>query len=291
MGGSIEHRGRMKMSEKVYQISMYAATVMVVTLGADYMLEIFKLDQDLPQIRTIQQLASADIEFVMEETRYITIKGIYSDSINNDVTLQKIFNRTKVRHIDNGTFSFCDLSITESSQIDRTINLCALPSIYGVYIQKNDDRWQIDRIQDPIRTSTLNLFSSRVSFFRDPLQNMIHKYSDVGLLEGWRKRYMMSYGENISLNQAYLEEKTPTEEISPRYQLQPILVIGFSISIITLIGEIIWKIYIEKTPLGRAVSAFYRESSSRPATTSQLSARFRNTNVISPTYGSLPPME
>ncbi|KAJ8674020.1 hypothetical protein QAD02_005282 [Eretmocerus hayati] len=70
MGGSIAHRGPMKLSEKIFQMSIYIATFIVVTVGTDYVLQNFVSIPTLTEVRTIQALADLDIDLIVDHTTH-----------------------------------------------------------------------------------------------------------------------------------------------------------------------------------------------------------------------------
>ncbi|KAJ8682513.1 hypothetical protein QAD02_018305 [Eretmocerus hayati] len=265
MGGSIEHRGKMKLSEMIFQMSIYIATFIVVTAGADYMMQIFISRGELNEIETIQNLADSDITLVMEEFDHMIMKHFFSDFINSDANLQKIYNRIEGRNLDPGKTTFCFKN--NSPMIDESINLCFQRLKFERNILKSDDSLQIDKIKDAIIVSLPVIRLKGIPFFKIHLQALIYRFLQIGLIERLnllRKRREMFY---LNVKQLDLEHvnKDDGKEVPLQDQLQPILVIGFTMGIAMLIFEIIWKRFIEKIELGKLVSAYYNDSQSKSA--------------------------
>ncbi|KAJ8681135.1 hypothetical protein QAD02_016922 [Eretmocerus hayati] len=251
MGGSIEHRGRMKFSERIFLISIYVATFLVVTLGSDYMFQIFVLQQNLPKIRTIQDLLDSDI--------VLTVHGADQnvlDTLPTDTKLDELNDRIEVADIIPGTHSFCKPPSTNISILDESINLCISRSKSVQHIMKSDANFQIDKIQDPIGITFPWLGLGQLpSSFRPRIEKLIHKSMQAGLLVKWEKEKLRSQTLEDSSDHPVIVDKDRV--VPPRDQLLPIFAVGCSVSIIGLIGEFVWKLFIEKTEFGRIVVAHF----------------------------------
>ncbi|KAJ8675096.1 hypothetical protein QAD02_010882 [Eretmocerus hayati] len=261
MGGSIEFRGRMRLSKVIFQMSIYIATFIIATIGSDYMYQVFILDQELPQIRTMRDLANSNIDFVMEESAYQLWKRVLSNIMKSDSTLQRIFDRvTETRALlDTELTYFCNARSRGDPIGDESVNLCLYGKEYEFTIVTPDERLQIDRIQDPITLDRDILTLGKYPFFKYRLEEIILKMFEAGLYKKWRKDDEDDYRRFLKLDKAHFHEgknaEVPLEE-----QLWPILAIGFSVGIVVLIGEIFWKRVIARTELGKLITAYYNNS-------------------------------
>ncbi|KAJ8683367.1 hypothetical protein QAD02_019159 [Eretmocerus hayati] len=258
MGGSIVHHGQMKLSEMIFQMSIYIATFIILTLGADYMFEIFVIRPTLSDITTIKELADSNIDLVMNLVDYTVTRERESNLINNDSGLSKIFNRTRTHVLYQGYGDFCALYRTGLPYVDESINLCTEYSHNDEFILRSDKTWKINKILDPIVVVTGILRLGKISSYKDPLQAMIYKLAEIGLLKKWDartndKRAMISRAKYPALK---IDED---EEVPLQDQLPPILFIGCILGTVVLIFELIWKRFIEKTKIGKLANAFYRD--------------------------------
>ncbi|KAJ8681770.1 hypothetical protein QAD02_017562 [Eretmocerus hayati] len=88
------------------------------------------------------------------------------------------------------------------------------------------------------------------------VERLLYKFSEVGLLDTW---------DELSTQPPKSERDDPPkvdddsghEAIPLQDQLWPIFVVGCILSVIAFIGELIWKIFIERTKLGELTRAFY----------------------------------
>ncbi|KAJ8675756.1 hypothetical protein QAD02_011542 [Eretmocerus hayati] len=260
MGGNLEHQGRMKLSEMIFQMSIYIATFIVVTLGTDYMYQIFVIRQSLTEVKTLEDLAELDTNFFIDVSTFLTFYKTERDS-----TLQKIFNRTKLYDHVEGSHSFCQLPTNgASSNLDESINLCIEDDINMQYIMKSDQRFHITRIDEPIFETILYFkFDKPFLLYKNRLAELITRFSEVGILKIWIKdiaRLKAKKTPHVSTIVEEINDEVPLEQ-----QLWPIIAVGSALSIIALFLELVWKRWIEKTQLGYAVKAFYSESRSNSA--------------------------
>ncbi|KAJ8673140.1 hypothetical protein QAD02_004402 [Eretmocerus hayati] len=256
MGGSIDDGRPMKLSEKIFQMSIYIATFIVVTLGSDYMFQIYVLYQKLPEISRIQNLIDSDLDLVMVAEDYEYLQ-FYLENSN----IQDILHRIRPQNLSQGYHTFCQKPSSKSSILDESINLCLTYSGIKQHIIPSNDRLQIDHIQDPVMSSMPYLQLGNPSpIIKKPLEKLITRFSGFGLLNFWQalaKRsqeqyYIVEYDKTTNI-------KSDDSGVVPlQTQMLPIFAVGCTISIISLIAEYIWKLYIEGTRFGNAVSAFYK---------------------------------
>ncbi|KAJ8682015.1 hypothetical protein QAD02_017807 [Eretmocerus hayati] len=264
MGGSLERRGRMKLSEMVFQMSIYVATFIVVTLGSDYMYEIFILRQELTTIKTMQDLVDSNVNLIMGSVEYSINEEDILNLVKNYRSPSKLLNRIQTRELAPGTSSFCIRSWAESLVIDETVNLCIEYSVFDEFILRSTDDWQVDKIEDPISVSTEILVLTRNPFFKNRLQESMYPLMEAGLFVERQKDVDEYRRLENGLDQLHLQ-KNETDKVPFQDQLQPILGIGYAVAFTGFFLELVWKIYIEKTELGRAVHAFYSDSRSNSA--------------------------
>ncbi|KAJ8670156.1 hypothetical protein QAD02_001415 [Eretmocerus hayati] len=257
MGGSLEHHGPMRLSEMIFQMSIYTATFIVVTLGGDYMYQIFVLHQELPVIQTLQDLANSDYNFIMENH-----DENFLQFIRMDQTVQEIVKRIEFRRTElSGTHSFCMPPSSFQPVLDEFVNLCISRSDAVQHIYESNSQFQVDRIKSPIINEFLKIpIGSRPIFARDRAEELIQKFMQVGLIDKWEHEEFREReaAEEIFENSEEAEANK-SEEVPLQDQLWPILAAGFTAGTIALIGELIWKHLIERTALGQLVKAYYSD--------------------------------
>ncbi|KAJ8670152.1 hypothetical protein QAD02_001411 [Eretmocerus hayati] len=257
MGGSLEHHGPMRLSEMIFQISIYTATFIVVTLGGDYMYQIFVLHQELPVIESLQDLANSGYNFIMENHDENFLQFIRMDQTVQDIVKRIEFRRTEL----SGTHSFCRPPSSSQPVLDEFVNLCMSCSREVQHIYESNSQFQVDKIKPPIINEFLKIVTgSPPTFVKERAEQLIQKFMQVGLIdkwehEGFRKR---EAAEEIFEN-SERAEANKSEEVPLQDQLWPILVVGFTAGTIALIGELIWKHLIERTALGQLVKAYYSD--------------------------------
>ncbi|KAJ8674018.1 hypothetical protein QAD02_005280 [Eretmocerus hayati] len=260
MGGSIAHQGPMKLSEKVFQMSIYIATFVLVTVGTDFMLEIFVSIPTLTEIRTIQDLADSDIDLVVDHTTYEYFRPEYYLWIRNDPAVKKIFDRLKpARYATEFHHSFCQRPTSNSLSLDESINLCITNSYYENQVMMSDDTYQIDNIQDPIISFMPYIeLSDFPSLFKSCFQDMVNRFLEVGIIKIWEGSKMEYHDSEPRISdKASIENESEDPKIPLKKQLLPIFVAGSILSFSALICELIWKNFIEKTQFGVLARAFY----------------------------------
>ncbi|KAJ8664900.1 hypothetical protein QAD02_006562 [Eretmocerus hayati] len=257
MGSSLEIRGSLTLSKQIYQMSIYTATFFVVSWGADYTFQIFIKNQKLPEIKTMRDLSNSNIQLVMEEIYYDLHMMILSSVIESDPEVKKVFDSIQTRVPAEAHSEFCRRLIANKTIEDELINLCIAPPEFERQIVTSNSKLQIDMIQEPIVTSMMFYKLGENPFFKNQLEKFISRYSEVGLLLKWYKNTGTRRGLQEG-HRTYNKEKD--EEVPLQNQLWPILVAGFTLGIIVLMGEIIWKLLIEKSEFGRLTRAFYNTS-------------------------------
>ncbi|KAJ8683125.1 hypothetical protein QAD02_018917 [Eretmocerus hayati] len=266
MGGSIEHQGQMKLSEMIFQMSIYTATFIIVTLGSDYMFEIFILQPTLTEVKTIQNLLDSNLNLTMDYEDFT----FFGDRVMRDSILQEVFIRTQPQNLTPETHSFCTQPSSSTSILDESINFCISYSRYKRQILEQHDEYQIDRIENPFLVTWISMFLlSPQPFFKYRLEEMIQKFLERGLLEHWKQETKkLSPKSNTVTIEGPKDAKVP-----PQHQSLPLFTVGCILSVIALICELIWKYAIEDTNLGRLARAFYnysRQNSSSPTMNSFL---------------------
>ncbi|KAJ8664252.1 hypothetical protein QAD02_005914 [Eretmocerus hayati] len=166
-------------------MSIYVATFIVVTVGTDYMLQLFIISvPELPEIKTLEDLSRADVNFSMERSQ------LYSrfEHLRFDAITQTIFDRIQVRDLREGYHLFCNLptGAARNSTLDESINLCLEFSREPTRVLESSDQIQIDKIENPIIFYMPKLeFLSKKPLMRDRVEELIYKFSEVGLLDKW----------------------------------------------------------------------------------------------------------
>ncbi|KAJ8682167.1 hypothetical protein QAD02_017959 [Eretmocerus hayati] len=261
MGGSIQYTGPMRLSKMIYQMSIYIATSMIVTIGSDYMFQIFTWHQGMVEIKTMADLANSNMDLVMEEYDYASLKYGYSLLIDSDPNLQKVFHSLRIQRMNRGSSTFCRGQINDSDIIDESVNLCFEYEENEDLVLVSDSTVQVDKIQDPIIDELVQIKLGKNPFFKHRLEELILKFSQMGLIKLWwsrdydenwkaRKRFVNLFKTGNSLN-----KEEPLEN-----QLWPVLGVGYVLGCVVLIGELLWKKLIAKSEIGRLMSSFYRES-------------------------------
>ncbi|KAJ8673616.1 hypothetical protein QAD02_004878 [Eretmocerus hayati] len=222
MGGSIQHHGPMKLSEMIFQMSIYVATFIIVTLGSDYMYQIFLLNQEMPEIKTLRDLADANIELIMEVNQHWLVQYTLKDSI-----LEKIDNRIQHQILSPESDLFC-FKQTVTYIIDDTINLCFTDSKGTTFMAKSDNEWQVEKIDDPISVMmvSIKLDDPQVFFIKDSMEKLITRFSETGFLDSWWEEFKAPYISN-EINQSLSSKITEDSEIPLQSQLWPVLLVGY----------------------------------------------------------------
>ncbi|KAJ8682564.1 hypothetical protein QAD02_018356 [Eretmocerus hayati] len=261
MGGSIEIRGRMRLSKMIYQMSIYVATFIVVTLGTDYMLEIFILRQYLPPIETIQDLADANIDLVMSDGSYSVWRSNYASVEDSSSSLQKVFNRTQKLNFEE--YSFCNGNATSTgvpiTGTQMSPNLCYAWSSDYERLEISTIDYQIDKIREPIISRLAFIYLNEKFPLKSRLEKVINKLSGAGMFENWKRNVSHLWKSREPTGRRNFEKN---KQVPLQEQLWPVLAVGFPLGIVALICEFIWKLWIEKTKLGRLARAFYSRSRS-----------------------------
>ncbi|KAJ8676363.1 hypothetical protein QAD02_012150 [Eretmocerus hayati] len=273
MGGNIEYQGTMRLSKVTFQMSIYIATFIVVTLGTDYMFQIFVFRGKLSEIETLKDLVQSDMNFIMDVGSYDLFENYQKDFI-----LQKIFNRTQSRLPGEGYHSFCNLPADlTSSVLDETMNLCIEKSGWDKTVMRSNSWFRVTRIKGALFETTSFLYLEKeFSFFKNRLAESINRFAEVGLLKLWREGYAKIRMKKFSHNSIIpLEDGN---QIPLHHQLWPIIAVGTFLSFIALIGELIWKRWIERTEFGAIVKRYYNESRSG-STRHSIRLRHRGINL------------
>ncbi|KAJ8682537.1 hypothetical protein QAD02_018329 [Eretmocerus hayati] len=260
MGGSIEHRGPMKLSEKIFLMSIYIATFIIVTLGSDYMFEIFVLYQKQVEISTIQDLVNLNVDFIMDHTDQMIF-----DSLPKDSPLQTLFERMEFRELDSKSHSFCRLPLTESSILDESINLCISTSDSNKYMMESNNNFTVYHIIDNIAVSfPIMRTGDPPSVFKLRAEELMYKFREVGIFNKLEADNLRSQIQIEGLGRPLQSEKTEDEKVPLQDQLLPIFWVGCTIALLALVGELFWKRFIERTEFGGIVRAFYSDSQPVP---------------------------
>ncbi|KAJ8682536.1 hypothetical protein QAD02_018328 [Eretmocerus hayati] len=260
MGGSIEHRGPMKLSEKIFLMSMYVATFIIVTLGSDYMFEIFVLYQKNVEISTIQDLVNLNVDFILDFEDWIIFANLPKDSL-----LEKFPERIEFRNLDSKSHSFCRLPLTESSILDESINLCITTSDQNRYMMKSNNNFTIHHIKDNIGVSfPLMRTGNPPSVFKLRAEELMYKFREVGILNKLEADNLRSQIRKKGFGRSLQSEKTEDEKVPLQDQLLPIFLVGCTIALLALVGELFWKRFIERTEFGGIVRAFYSDPQQVP---------------------------
>ncbi|KAJ8683015.1 hypothetical protein QAD02_018807 [Eretmocerus hayati] len=281
MSGSIEHRGPMKLSEMIFQMSIYVATFIVVTLGSDYMYQIFVLRQNLPLIETIEDLAQSDVKLVMIETDYDHFRAFPKDH-----TLKALFERIQcVPHYElfsNLQHSFCRQPWSNFSTFNESINLCVLNAKKVEYLMQSNEEIRVDKIRDPVATISPIIYSGAEApaLFRFRTEELLNRFMQVGLLNKWEKDYSRNQSKKKGSSQSARKEIFKDKEVPMQNQLWPVLAMGFGAGVIALIGELLWKSLIEKTEFGKFMRTFHRALRPTPPKFTQTSHNAAAATII-----------
>ncbi|KAJ8687246.1 hypothetical protein QAD02_023040 [Eretmocerus hayati] len=259
MGGSIQNNsGQMRLSEMIFQMSIYVSTFIVVTIGTDYMLQIFVLEQKLPDIKTLRDLADSNLDFVIEGNDNFMLSLIPRDEI-----MFKIIKRTKYHYLwRSKTHSFCNSPSHDQPVLDEDVNLCISMSSVVRHISESNSKFQVDTIETPVATLfNFILTNPPPNLIKDRADELICKFHQVGLIDKWENEKMRIRMERKISEESFRDSEevkaNKNEEIPLHQQVFPIFVVGCAAATIALIGEFIWKALIEKTTFGKLVAAYY----------------------------------
>ncbi|KAJ8673679.1 hypothetical protein QAD02_004941 [Eretmocerus hayati] len=260
MGGSIKHDGPMKRSEMIFQISIYVATLIIATYGSDYMYQIFLMHQKLPKIETFRNLAETGIELVMDTYQY----PFFHVLLKNEI-LEKIENRIQHRRLISGSNLFC-FNKNPTAVVDDIINLCISLSKSPEYILKSDHEWQVDKIENPIHIlmPSIELNDDSILFIKTRMEELITRFSETGHLDSWWKNFNSPNISNGIDNSLKPKLQKDDDEVPLESQLWPVLLVGYSVGFVVLIGELIWRYYIGKTKFVKLLKSFYQYAHSSP---------------------------
>ncbi|KAJ8681115.1 hypothetical protein QAD02_016902 [Eretmocerus hayati] len=274
MGGSIEQRGPMRLSKMIFQMSIYIATFIVVTLGSDYMAQIFiQSRQDLPKIETLRELTASGINLTMQLDQYIQVPFF----LLKDQTMLEIFVRAQTRKSSPGLHSCFDRPRSASSVFDVSVNLCI--SRGGRKILNN--KVQVDEIKEPIYIQEIALSLGKPpSFIKYRFEYVFGRLLEGGLFADDRRLDYSVYPNLHSVPGNPMDVGIDDDDDAPFYQqILPILIVGYGLGIFALIGEWIWRCFIAKTEMGKLARAFYNYSRPNSARNSMWASR-----VVSPAF-------
>ncbi|KAJ8681978.1 hypothetical protein QAD02_017770 [Eretmocerus hayati] len=254
MGGSLEHHGRMKMSEKIFLMSIYISTFIIVTLGTDYMLEIFVYRGELIKIETIEDLANSNLNLTMEFFDHKYMGENLSEFMQYDKNLKKIYDRIKPRMKSAKLSTFCR-NTYPPHPLDESFNLCIMRLSMEHEIMTSDDIVHIDKIKDPIIVFLLAMRFTKIQFFKERWEELIHRFLELGMFE--RLKGIYGFYHRSSPTNTRTDEDISNKTVPPEEQLQPIFLVGCTVSILALICEMIWHRFMERTELGKLFRAFH----------------------------------
>ncbi|KAJ8686997.1 hypothetical protein QAD02_022791 [Eretmocerus hayati] len=279
MGSSLEHPGRMKMSEKIFLMSIYIATLIIVTFGTDYMLEIFVYRGELANIETIEDLANSDVNLGMEFFNYKYMSEQISDFIYYDNDLKEIHGRIKPRIKPVELSTFCR-NTDPTRSLDESINLCYTRFSIEHDVMTSDEIVQIDKIRNPIIVFLPTMRFTKIQFFKERWEELIYRFLELGMLESLKKnrQVYVELPPGTTRSDKDINNKTvPLEE-----QVQPIFFVGCTVSIFALICEMIWHRLMKRTEVGRLLRAFHHRSHS-----ASTSSRIETKNHTAPPVSDL----
>ncbi|KAJ8680979.1 hypothetical protein QAD02_016766 [Eretmocerus hayati] len=260
MGGSIEPRGRMKMSEKIYLITMYIVTFMVTDLVTDQMMRIFIYRQEISDFKSLKNLTESNIPLTMNANDHEFLSGFY-----NTPVLTEILSRIEVVG-DYAGFSRLCRNTYHGDQIDQSINLCLWDSKREIIKTESYTEWYIDKIEEPVQVIHPRFYLQYSMFYFDPIKKLITRFSETGITESWdriSRRDRMSLiivgsgAHPTSMMKNVIPTEKNVEDAMPlKYQLAAVMAVGSILSICVLFCEILWSRYIRRTKLGTLIVAF-----------------------------------
>ncbi|KAJ8675757.1 hypothetical protein QAD02_011543 [Eretmocerus hayati] len=113
-------------------------------------------------------------------------------------------------------------------------------------VMKSNALFRVTRIEGPIVEPICFMYLyKQFTLFKDRLTELINTFSEIGLIQLWREdgiRLGMMTESNQSVIVSEISDTVPLQQ-----QLWPVIVVGSVLSIIALIGELIWKRWVEKT--------------------------------------------
>ncbi|KAJ8688060.1 hypothetical protein QAD02_023855 [Eretmocerus hayati] len=266
MGSSLKHQGKMKSSEKFYLITMYIATFIVTSIVTDQMVEIFIYRQETSDFKTLQDLADSDVELILDSMGFDQLS-----KMNNHQSLGKILNRSKIIESSDLHGPFCHVSSLYHRDIEG-INLCLWNDRDRIPIPNPERGWYIDRIEEPVEVLRPQLAIPKTNaFFRDRFEVLLQRLFETGFDTYWNRasrRDLISEvtylgGDPSGLIDDSLPKKEDEEDVPLKYQLRVVMLIGAILSILALIGEIIWGGFLRESRFVELINQFKHRNTTR----------------------------
>ncbi|KAJ8680977.1 hypothetical protein QAD02_016764 [Eretmocerus hayati] len=262
MGGSLEYHGntrQMKMSEKIYLITMYITTFIVTTVAADYILKIFIFHQKTDNFETLKDLADSDIPLILANSDFEFLSLFFKNP-----NILRILERSE-KHKGSNSFSrFCYFTLPDEP-VDESVNLCVWESRKDVVEIELSDNWYIDKIDEPVQVIHPRFYLDDYGHFKDTFEMLLGRFLETGIEKSWqlisqrtRISGMVGRGANLSaITENVIPLQEDLEDAMPlKYQLSAVMAVGSIFSIFVLICEIIWSRYLGKTKIGILMIAF-----------------------------------
>ncbi|KAJ8668975.1 hypothetical protein QAD02_000234 [Eretmocerus hayati] len=182
IGGSLVNQRRMKLSERIFLMTLYASTTLAMVQFSDYLLSIVNYQKEFLELKTFQDILDSGMDLTM--SRYDD--GIVSLFTNN--TFWKI--DTAQTGIDTGkTFSFCSMR-DSTYEINPDINACT--SMYFSYSRTpryitSGSEWTVTLMEQPILSSWMTMDMTNLLFYKSRFESLSHRFLEVGLFSHWMK--------------------------------------------------------------------------------------------------------
>ncbi|KAJ8682186.1 hypothetical protein QAD02_017978 [Eretmocerus hayati] len=136
----------MRLSAKIYPMVIYIGTLIIVTLGTDYMLEIFIAHQELPEIESIEIIADMDLNSRVDPGTYMILENFAS----RDDSMKRVLDLTiphDVERTSRERNSFRYSSSMNSLPSDETINRSISGPEERFHVVASYEKFRVDRVK------------------------------------------------------------------------------------------------------------------------------------------------
>ncbi|KAJ8680311.1 hypothetical protein QAD02_016098 [Eretmocerus hayati] len=250
--GSIQNRGESNRSQKIFKISIYAASAILFSVTADIFMNTFLFRQNY-NYDTLQDLADSGMTLSLD---YDTKKFLTHFKANS--VLQSILNHSEIGSQD----TICNYRDILNYTIKEPLNGCLvgyfMKKLWNQILIDENTEWVMSWVQEPVIVSWDALAFDHPSPYIDRINLLFQRFLEAGLIDYWWRSALWKFNtlyqdvicnvrsevqENIEKNIFYSK---PGEPI--RKKILYFLAMGYSTAFLVFLCEILVKKFETKKP-------------------------------------------
>ncbi|KAJ8675144.1 hypothetical protein QAD02_010930 [Eretmocerus hayati] len=238
LGGSMQYQRKMSLKEKIFLITLYFSSLIIITITSDELLKMSINKREVLRFRTLEEFIDSDVNLDVEEgTRDVLFHLGQVDS-----KMQEIANRTVLVEAIDEYMKKRDAHRTDNSVFG---SLMTVPYHQHRFFKLDSSEWYATHLDGIIMSLDKFMFVRKNFPFRDRFGKFFRKLQETGLMMKYNREevnrvcsFCFHKNPKEDAYKHYGPENDKSVEVSLKFRLLFIILTGYFSAFISFLWEV-----------------------------------------------------